>query len=117
MKSSDSDRLLLLVIVLFVLAVALYASRTTTAGLGLLVALVGLVVSYRRPVLGIPVAVAMTALAATVPWAVLLVIAVGGLVTLAVKAPGVASSEMSPMAGMSATDAARDIGAGGFNPF
>jgi hypothetical protein len=110
MKSSD--RLLILVVLLFVLLVALYTSRTTTTGLGLLVALVGLIVTYRRPVLGIPVTVAMAVVAATVPWAVLLVIAIAGLLTLATKAPAVASTRVNPVVGMAVTNGAQDVGAG-----
>lgn len=109
---SDSDRLLALVVVLFVLLIALYTSRTTTAGLGLLVALVGLVVTYFRPVFGIPVAVAMAAVASVAPWAVLLVMAAAALVTLATKAPGLASAPVNPVIGVGAANAARDVGAG-----
>jgi hypothetical protein len=109
---NDSDRFLVLVVILFVLAIALYTSRTTTNGLGLLVALVGLVVSYYRPVYGIPVTIAMAVVAATVPWAVLLIMAFAGLLMFATKAPGVASTKVNPVVGMGATDAARDIGGG-----
>jgi hypothetical protein len=98
------ERLPLLVIVLCVLLVALYTSRTTTAALGLLVALTGLVVSYLRPVLGIPVGVAMAVVAATVPWAVVLVLVVAGLLTLATKAPGVASTKVNPAFAMIAAN-------------
>jgi hypothetical protein len=109
MKSSD--RILVLVVLLFVLLVALYTSRTTTTGLGLLVALVGLIVSYRRPVLGIPVTVAMAVVAATAPWAVLLIMAIAGLLVLATKAPGIASTRVNPIIGMSAVNGAQDFGA------
>ena len=104
----SSDRLL----VLFILVIVLYASRTTTPGLGLLVALVGLAVAYRRPVFGILVAVAMTVLAAVAPWAILLVIVFAGLVTLATKAPGVASTRVDPVIGMAAANGTHDIGGG-----
>jgi hypothetical protein len=107
----SSDRLLVLVILVIVLLVALYASRTTTPGLGLLVALVGLAVAYRRPVFGILVAVAMTVLAAVAPWAILLVIAFAGLVMLATKAPGLASTRVNPVIGVAAVNGARDVGA------
>jgi hypothetical protein len=107
---NSSDRLPLLIIVLLVLAVALYTSRTTTAGLGLLVALVGLIVTYFRPVLGIPVVLAMAVVAATVPWAVLLIMAFAGLLTLATKAPHVASTRVNPIVGVMAANGARDIG-------
>jgi hypothetical protein len=68
------------------------------------VALTGLVVSYLRPVLGIPVVVAMAVVAATVPWAVLLVLVVAGLLTLATKAPGVASKKVNPAFAMIAAN-------------
>lgn len=109
---SESDRLLVLFILVFVLLVALYTSQTTTNGLGLLVALVGLLVTLRRPVYGIPVTVAMAVVAATIPWAVLLVMAVAGLVVLATKAPGVASTRVNPIVGASAANGASDFGAG-----
>jgi hypothetical protein len=98
MKSSD--RLVVLVVLLFVLLVALYTSRTTATGLGLLVALVGLTISYFRPVFGIPVAVAMAVLAATAPWAILLVIAFAGLLVFATKAPEVASAHVEATPGL-----------------
>ncbi|HEX8647050.1 MAG TPA: hypothetical protein VF715_09105 [Thermoleophilaceae bacterium] len=93
-SESSSDRLLVLVILLVTLLVAFYTSRTTTTGLGLAVALVGLTVAYFRPVAGIPVTIAMAVVAATIPWAVLLVIVFAGLLMLATKAPEVASSHV-----------------------
>lgn len=108
---NSSDRLIVLFILVFVLLVALYTSRTTTAGLGLLVALVGLVVALRRPVLALPVVVAMAAVAAVAPWAVLLIIAIAGLITLATKAPGVASTRVNPIVGAGMASAASDVGA------
>ena len=110
-RMKSSDRLLVLVILLVVLLVAFYTSRTTAPILGLAVALVGLVVAYFRPVLSIPVALGMAAAAATVPWAVPLVIAFAGLLTLATKAPEVASSRVNPVIGVSAVNGARDLGA------
>ncbi|HEX2126912.1 MAG TPA: hypothetical protein VHF45_10180 [Thermoleophilaceae bacterium] len=111
--NSSSDRLLALVSLLIVLLVALYTSRTTTTGLGLAVALVGLVVAYYRPVLGIPVTLAMAVVAATVPWAVLLVIAFAALLMFATKAPDVASSRVDPIAGASAANGVSSGAAGG----
>ncbi|HEX8742466.1 MAG TPA: hypothetical protein VF712_04980 [Thermoleophilaceae bacterium] len=106
----SSDRLLVLFILLTVLVVALYTSRTATPGLGLAVALMALLVAYFRPVLGIPVALAMAAVAAIAPWAVLLVFAVAGLLTLATKAPEVASSQVDPLIGMSVVNGTPSIG-------
>ena len=74
-------------------------------------ALVGLVMALRRPVLGIPVAVAMAVFAAVAPWAVLLVISFAGLVVFATKAPGVASTGVNPVVGVIAANGARDFGA------
>jgi hypothetical protein len=108
--NSESDRLLVLVVLVFVLLVALYTSQTTSNGLGLLVALVGLLVALRRPVYAIPVAVAMAVFAAVAPWAVLLVMVFAGLITLATKAPGVASTRVNPIIGIGATGVARDVG-------
>lgn len=110
-RMKESDRLLVLVIVLVVLAVAFYASRTTTASLGLLVALAGMAVTYFRPVWGVPIAVAMTALASVAPWAVMLVLAVAGLLTLATKAPGLATTKVNPIIGVASVNGARDVGA------
>lgn len=62
-----SDRVLKLFIVATVLAAAWYAGREAAPALAITVVSVGLAAAFWRPVLGIPVALAMVAAAVYVP--------------------------------------------------
>ena len=93
--ASRDDHVFRLVILAAVLAIGWYVSRESL-GMALVVILVGLLVTYRRPVLAIPVALGAAVLASVAPWAVLLVLVFAALLTLAVKAPDVASMPADP---------------------
>jgi hypothetical protein len=107
--ASNNDHVFRLVIVAAVLAIGWYVSRESL-GMAMLVILVGIGVTYRRPVLGIPLALAAAIVGTVAPWAVLVIIVFAALLTFAAKAPDVASAHVNPMVGMSAVD-------GDGNPF
>jgi hypothetical protein len=73
-----SDRVLKLFVVATVLAAAWYAGSQTGPGMAIPVAIVGLAAAYWRAVLGIPVAIAMAAVAVYVPG-----VAIGATVVVA----------------------------------
>jgi hypothetical protein len=77
----NSDRVLKLFIVATVLAAAWYAGREAAPGMAIPVASVGLAATFWRPVLGIPVAVAMAAAAVYVPG-----VAIGAMVVVVLLA-------------------------------
>jgi formate-dependent nitrite reductase membrane component NrfD len=76
-----SDRVLKLFVVAAVLAAAWYAGREAAPAIAITVASVGLAATFWRPVLGIPVAVAMAAAAVYVPG-----VAIGAMVVVALLA-------------------------------
>jgi hypothetical protein len=76
-----SDRVLKLFLVATVLVAAWYAGREAAPGLAITVATVGLAATFWRPVLGIPVALAMAAAAVYVPG-----VAIGALVLVVLLA-------------------------------
>jgi uncharacterized membrane protein YgcG len=76
-----SDRVLKLFIVATVLVAAWYAGREAAPGMAITVATVGLAATFWRPVLGIPVAVAMVAAVVYVPG-----VAIGAMVLVVLLA-------------------------------
>jgi hypothetical protein len=114
-----SDRLLKLVVVAVVLLAAWYASREGFA-MGLAVAVVGLPVTYRWPVLGIPAAAAMAVAAVYLPGlavaavvVVVLLAIVAGFVRAAFSLGPYRPGDRSPGDGMLGTGGYID-GAGGW---